>query len=184
MSEGMTSERRGMMALGALFVVLGGLALGGRALGYDVLALGWPLFVIVPGVALFMGAVATGGRAGSALAVPGGIVTMTGLVLAVQNATDLWATWAYAWALVAPGGVGVGLLAYGLLTGQPEFSRAGLPILATGLALFLCFAVFFEGVLGLSGTAIIGADTLLAGGLVALGALILLGSLRRRAPNG
>jgi hypothetical protein len=84
---------------------------------------------------------------------------MVGLVLAVQNATDLYATWAYAWALVAPGGVGVGLVAYGFLSGQREVLRAGLPILGVGVALFLGFGLFFEGVSGSGRTAIGGAES-------------------------
>ena len=176
-------ERRGMLLLGGVFLVVGVLALLGRSLGFDAMDLGWPLLVVVPGVLLFVLAVNVGGMPGSALAVPAGIVTMTGLVLAFQNATDLWATWAYAWALVAPGGVGVGLFLYGLLTGQREFLRAGLPILAVGLALFLGFGIFFEGVIGLDGPAIVSAESLLAGGLVVLGIALLVGGFlgRRRA---
>ena len=178
------TEQRGMLVLGGLLVVVGVLALAGRGLGVDAFGLGWPLFVIVPGLLLFALAVTARGPAGAALAVPAGIVTMVGIVLAVQNATDLWATWAYAWALVAPGGVGVGLLAYGVVTGQREIARAGLPILGVGLALFLGFGLFFEGVLGLNGPAIAGAETLLAGGIVVLGLVLLAGGLLGRRGTG
>jgi len=177
------AEQRGMIVLGGLLVVVGILALAGRALGYDAFGLGWPLFVIAPGLLLFALAVSAHGTAGSAIAVPAGIVTMVGIVLAVQNATGLWATWAYAWALVAPGGVGIGLLAYGLVTGQRESVRAGLPILGVGLGLFLGFGLFFEGVLGLNGTAIVGAETLLAGGLVVLGLVLLAGGVLGSRPS-
>ncbi len=176
--------RGGMLVLGAVLLVVGVLALAGRSLGFDAMALGWPLFVLVPGALLFAAAVGTGGRQGSVIAVPAGIVTMTGLVLAFQNATDLWATWAYAWALVAPGGAGAGLLVYGILTGQRDFIRAGLPILAVGLALFLGFGIFFEGVIGLNGPSIVGAESLLAGGLIVLGLVLLVSSLiGRRSPG-
>lgn len=167
------SERRGMMLLGALLVILGVAALAGRSLGFGAFDLTWPLLIIVPGLLLFALAVTTGGEPGSAISVPAGIVTMVGLVLTVQNATDLWATWAYAWALVAPGGVGVGLIVYGFLTGQRQFIRAGTPVLAVGLGLFLGFGIFFEGVLGLSGPAIVGSETFLAVGLVVLGLVLL-----------
>ena len=177
------TEQRGMLVLGGLLLVVGVLALAGRGLGVDAFGLGWPLFVIVPGLLLFALAVTARGPAGAALAVPAGIVTMVGIVLAVQNATDLWATWAYAWALVAPGGVGLGLLAYGFVTGQRESVRAGLPILGVGLGLFLGFGLFFEGVLGLNGTAIVGAESLLAGGLVVLGLVLLAGGLLNRRPD-
>jgi hypothetical protein len=182
MIEPRERQRRGTMLLGALLLTLGAVALAGRTLGFDVFDTGWPLLVVAPGVLLFALALNIGGQPGSAVAVPAGIVTMLGLVLAFQRATDLWATWAYAWALVAPGGVGVGLIAYGFLTGQREFVRAGMPVIAVGLGLFLGFGIFFEGVLGLNGAAITGTETLLAGGLVVLGVVLLVsGFIGRRS---
>jgi len=106
---------------------------------------------------------------------------MVGVVLSFQAATGLWATWAYAWALVAPGGVGVALVLYGLLTGQGDLVRNGVPVLLTGLGLFVAFGLFFEAVLHLSGDALPFGEPILAGGLVVLGAAILLmGLLGRR----
>lgn len=177
--EGRTFDpgRRGAVVMGVALVLLGGFALVGRAANVDVFDLGWPVLVILPGILLFVVAVSIGGPAGIGLAVPGGIVTMTGLVLAFQNTTGLWATWAYAWALVAPGGVGVGLVLYGLLTRQRDVVRGGIPVLVTGAGLFLGFGLFFEGVLGLSGPAIAGFETVLAAGLVGLGLLVIAGGL-------
>jgi hypothetical protein len=163
---------RSTVVLGIVLLAIGGLALLGRLLSIDLLGLGWPLFVLIPGIVLFVGAFAIGGRAGLGLAVPGGIVTMVGIVLSVQAATGLWATWAYAWALVAPGGVGLAFLVYGLLTGQPEVARTGTPILLTGLGLFLAFGLFFEGLLHLSGASLDLAEPVLAAGLIVLGVLI------------
>lgn len=179
------SGERGAIALGIVLIVLGALTLAGRAMSIDVLGIGWPVLVIAPGVALFAVGVAVGGPAGVAFAVPGGIVTMVGVVLAVQSATGLWGTWAYAWALVAPGGVGAGMLAYGVVAGQRDIARAGLPVLLTGLGLFLGFGLFFEGVLHLSGPDLPIGEPALAVGLVVLGVLVLLsgfiGGTRRRA---
>jgi hypothetical protein len=173
--------RRGTIVLGLALVIFGGLALLGRVFSIDLLGLGWPIFVLAPGIALFAAGLAVGGRAGLGLAIPGGIVSMVGVVLSFQAATGLYGTWAYAWALVAPGGVGVALVLYGLLTGQGDLVRNGVPVLLTGLGLFVAFGLFFEGVLHLSGDALPLGEEILAGGLVILGAAILLmGVLGRR----
>ena len=173
--------RRGTIVLGLALVILGGLALLGRMFSIDLLGLGWPIFVLAPGIALFAAGLAVGGRAGVGLAIPGGIVSMVGVVLSFQAATGLYATWAYAWALVAPGGVGVALVLYGLLTGQGDLVRNGVPVLLTGLGLFVAFGLFFEAVLHLSGDALPLGEEILAGGLVILGvAILLMGVLGRR----
>ena len=179
------SERRTTVAIGVLLIVLGAALILARQAGLDLARFGWPLFVIIPGVALFAFAFAIGGRAGSGLAIAGGITTMTGIVLAVQNATGLWATWAYAWALVAPGGAGLGLFLYGLLTRQQDFVAGGRGMLLVGLGLFVGFAIFFEGIIGLSGDRLIPFDTVLPVLLVAIGGVLVLFSLLgRRRPEG
>ena len=170
-------EARRSVVLGLVLVTVGGLALLGRALSFDIFGLGWPVLVLVPGILLFLGGVAVGGAAGVGLAIPGGIVSMVGVVLSIQAATGLWATWAYAWALVAPGGVGIGLVLYGLLTGQPGFVRTGTPILLTGVGLFIAFGLFFEGLLHLSGPSFSLAEPVLAIALVVLGLAIVLSAV-------
>lgn len=141
------SPRRGALAIGIALVALGGLALLGQAGG---LTLDWPASIVVAGVGLIIASVVVGGSAGSGIAAVGGIVTMTGIVLWVQEAYDLYQTWAYAWALVAPGGVGLGLTIYGLATGRRDDLRGGLGALGVGIVLFLLGFLFFEGVINLS----------------------------------
>jgi hypothetical protein len=168
------SPQRGGLILGFVLILLGGAALLVQVGG---LSIGWPIWIIVPGVALVLGAVAVGGTGGSGMATAGGIVTMVGVVLAVQEAADLYQTWAYAWALVAPGGVGVGLTVYGLLARRSDDLRAGLTTLFVGIVIFLVGFLFFEGVLGLSGDRFAEvtevAVPLL---LVCLGALVIIGA--------
>ena len=150
-------ERRGnpgSVALGAILVLVGAAYLATQYLPRPVLEVdlghyGWPVFVIVPGLVLLGFGLAAKGLSG--LTVPGSIVTIVGLVLAVQNTFDLFATWAYAWALVAPGGVGLGLWLQGVVTRRPAQRAAGLRTMGLGLALFLVGAAFFEGVVHVSG---------------------------------
>jgi hypothetical protein len=98
----------GETALGGLLLLLGILVLLGQALDLELGRVGWPFFVIVPGLGVLGLGLATPGRLGEVLATVGGVVTMAGLVLGVQNATDRFETWAYAWTLVLLVGAGLG----------------------------------------------------------------------------
>lgn len=168
------SPQRGGLILGFVLILLGGAALLVQVGG---LSIGWPIWIIVPGVALVLGAVAVGGTGGSGMATAGGIVTMVGVVLAVQEAADLYQTWAYAWALVAPGGVGVGLTVYGLLTRRGDDLRSGLGALFVGVVIFLVGFLFFEGVIGLSGERFGNlADIAVPLALVVIGVVVLVGA--------
>jgi hypothetical protein len=177
----MTEGRRGIV-LGVVLIGLGLLFLLDRLVGVDLGEAGWPLFVIVSGILLFGWGVSQPGREGVGLAVAGGITTVVGLILAVQNATGLWATWAYAWALVGPGGTGLGMAGYGLLRRETPLVRAGLRSIAAGIGLFLAFGLFFEGIIGLSGrpflTTEVGPYILIVAGL----AVVTLGLVRSRRP--
>ena len=97
-----------------------------------------------------------------------------------QDRTGRWASWAYAWALVAPTSIGVGFLIYGFVKGQPELTRRGIRLTAVGLALFLILLVLFEVVFGLSGLLPGLTNYVPAVILISIGALILLGSWIRR----
>ncbi len=170
--------------LGLVLLVVGGAYLAARLAGIDLVLLGWPAFVIVPGLGLFALAFVVGGPGGAGLATVGAVITTTGVILAVQRATGLWATWAYAWALVAPGSVGLGLVLYGVLRRQPALARGGLWSAVAGLVLFLVGLLFFEGFLGLSGRRIGGFDVVAAVLVIVLGAaIIVLGLARGRAPD-
>ena len=106
------------------------------------------------------------------------------MILAVQNATGLWATWAYAWALVGPGGTGIGLIGYGLAHRDQGLVANGLRSLGTGLGLFVAFGLFFEGVIGLSGPPFLTTDVgpyLLVGAGIAI---LTLGLVRGRRVTG
>jgi hypothetical protein len=180
-SSGPPSSNRGAMIFGVILILLGALFLAERVLDINLGRYGWPLFILVPGVLLFLAALAAPAREGAGLATAAGIVTMVGLVLAVQNATDAWATWAYAWALVAPGGVGLGLALYGVIRGLPDLVSAGLRSLGAGLGLFVGFGLFFEGVIGLSGDPFLVGSDYLPIALIGIGVVFLvLGVLRGR----
>jgi hypothetical protein len=157
---------------GLVLVGLGLVFLAQQALGFDLGHFGWPLVVMLPGVAM-LAAFALGPRGAGGLAVPGCVVTTVGLILAVQNTFGVWQTWAYAWGLVVAA-VGAGLRLQGERLDQPRLMATGLRLLEGGLLGFLVFAVFFEFVLDLSHLAggtlksVVGPAVLILAGLYLL----------------
>jgi len=164
-------------ALGVVLVVVGIFALGVVVLGVDLTQYGWPLFVIVPGLTLLVVGFVGGGAGAS---VPGGIVTMLGLVLAYQSSTGDWASWAFAWALIAPGGIGLGLYLQALRDRDPVLLRRGRTLIFLSLLIFMIGFVFFESILGISGVdyGIFGKGALPAL-LIVIGVILLVRSIQR-----
>jgi hypothetical protein len=139
----------GTAILGLLLIALGGVFLIGQWAELDWGAATWPFYVIAPGVAL--AAIGLTQRNGSGLTTAGCIVTIVGLVLLYQNAIDHWESWAYAWALVGPGGSGLGMLLYGVRSGNGKMARDGFWQIVIAIGLFVAGYLFFEGVIGISG---------------------------------
>jgi hypothetical protein len=100
---------------------------------------------------LFLSSFVSEQRTGIAVAIFGAMVTTTGSILFVQNVFDLYASWAYAWALVAPTSVGIAKLVYGALRGMGDEIRSGLRLSGIGFAMFIIGGFFFELVIGING---------------------------------
>jgi hypothetical protein len=163
--------RGGETALGGLLLLLGILVLASQALSLEVGEVGWPFFVIVPGLGLLGLGLATDGRVGEVLAMVGGVISVSGLVLGVQNATNRGDTWAYAWTLVFLVGPGLGRWLVGVVRGRRELAASGGWLIAVGLVAFLGLAVVFEAVVG------IGGRTPGMGGRYGLAALLIVAGL-------
>jgi len=141
----------GRVWLGGLLILLGVVFLVGELLDIRIGQFLWPFFVIGPGVLLFLLSLTVDDSAGQGLASVGGIVTMVGLLLFYQNLFGHWESWAYAWALVAPTSVGLGLLGYGWLKNKPDARKSGGDMVKIGLSIFVVAGFFFELVIGISG---------------------------------
>lgn len=146
-----TGLTRANAVFGAALIVLGIAFLIGELLDITIGQYIWPFFVIVPGIMLFLGALMLDEEVGQAVAMVSGIVTMVGLILLAQNITDAWASWAYAWALVAPTGVGVGLWLFGAVKERADMVKSGKDLVKVGLTIFVVAAIFFELVIGING---------------------------------
>ncbi len=164
----------GRLVFGLLLVAVGGFLLLNEVFNIDLFSIAWPLFVIVPGLAMLAVAV-SGGKRTHPLAIPGSIVTMVGLVLFVQQIFDIYASWAYAWALVAPTAVGFGIWLNAQLEGNEKERTSGVHVMEIGAILFAAGFVFFELILNLNGmvnqttAAIVGGLMLVAGGGLLIG---------------
>jgi len=178
-SHGRSPSNITSLVAGVTLVVVGILLLVGRIFGVSLERFLWPFYIIVPGVLLFVFALAMK-DSGEGVAIAGSIVTMVGLVLLYQNTTDHWQSWAYAWALVAPTSIGLGQMVYGSLKGREHIVKSGLGLAKIGGIIFVIGAVFFELVIGISGFGYIGWPVLLIGA----GVLLLLRNLLSGRSHG
>lgn len=169
---------RGAAVLGVVLIVLGLVFFAGQALNMDIGEVAWPFYVIAPGLAL--AAVGLTQRGGSGLTIAGSVVTMVGVVLLYQNATDRFESWAYAWALVGPGGSGIGMLLYGTGSGDRKMARDGFWTILGALGLFAVGLVFFEGIIGISGDRLPLPNWVLPVAVIVIGVVVLLRGLTFR----
>lgn len=164
-------------ALGIVLVVVGMFALGVVLFGIDLTQYGWPLFVIIPGLTLLVVGFLGGGAGAS---VPGGIVTMLGLVLAYQSSSGDWPSWAFLWALIAPFGVGLGFYLQALRDRDPVMLRRGRMLMFAGAMIALIGFVLFESILGISGQDYgVFGKAALPGLLIIIGIVLLVRSMQR-----
>lgn len=169
-------------ALGIGFIVVGLMLLAVQLLDFDLGEYGWPLFVIIPGIALLV--IGLAGRGTAGVAVGGSVITAVGILLLYQNTTDHWESWAYAWALVAPGASGLGMALAGLRSGDAGMVRNGTWLGLSGLGIFAAGLVFFEGIIGISGRRLPLPDWSLAALVIVIGiALLVRATLAREAPT-
>jgi hypothetical protein len=169
--------------MGIALIVIGIVFLAAQVFRIDIGQIAWPFFIVVPGVTLILLALVIGDKAGEALVILGSIITSTGLLLLYQNAFGHWESWAYAWALVAPTSIGIGLFLFGAIHDRPERARDGLRMAGVGIVMFLIAGSFFELVLGFGGLGLgqVGWPVVLIG----LGVVLLLSNLLggRRNPT-
>lgn len=165
-------------AIGIVLVVIGIFALAVALTGIDLRDSGWPLFIIIPGLTLMIAGFVS---LGSVATVPGGVVTMLGVVLAYANSTGDWPMWAYGWSLVIPFGLGLGVYLQALRDRDQGALRTGRTLLFVGIMIFLIGFVLFESILGISGRDAFGplGKAALPLLLILVGVILLVRSMQR-----
>ena len=168
------------LAIGMVLVLIGAALFAGQMLGIGIEDIGWPFFVIAAGVAILVIGLVVAVEQG--MVIGGAITTTVGLVLLYQDQTDRWESWAYAWALVGPAASGLGLLLWGVRSGDAVDIRNGSWGLLGGLGMFVIGFLFFEGVIGIGGDRLALPEWLLPVAVIAIGVVMLgRGLLERRS---
>lgn len=162
----------GGLILGGSLVALGVLFLIGQFLHVNIAHFLWPFIVIGAGATVLALALRDDSAAGEGLAIFGSVVSAVGLILFYQNITGFWASWAYAWALIAPTSIGVGQVLYGAFRNRPNLVQTGTRVAAVGIGMFLIGLIFFELIIGISGFGLGPLGWPLA--LIGLGVLLLI----------
>lgn len=145
------SANRGMRWIGVILIALGLLALLNQFFDIRFGRFFWPFFIIVPGVAMILAALRQDYTGGEPFVMLGSLVTMTGLLLLYQSLTGHWASWAYAWTLIAPTAVGLGQWLFGSVHTLPGMVKSGKNLISIGLIMFGAGFAFFELLLNISG---------------------------------
>lgn len=135
---------------GLLLITVGVVFLLANMLNWSIFDALWPFIIIAVGAMFFAGMVA-GGKPAGALAIPGSILVILGLIFLGQSMFDRWESWTYVWTLIAPTGVGIGLLIFSWWSDKPNLKRPGYILIVIGLTLFIVFGAFFEVLFGVTG---------------------------------
>ncbi|MBN1286520.1 MAG: hypothetical protein JXB47_14065 [Anaerolineae bacterium] len=135
------NQMSGRVVAGVILIGLGVLFLLGT-LGLSVWGL-WPFFIILPGALMLVPAL-TGDGKSAGLAVPGAVVTGTGLILLYQSITGNWGSWLYIWTLY-PAFFGFGMWVTGRNSGDAQAQRAGKTAMFVGIAGFVLFGLCAGG---------------------------------------
>jgi hypothetical protein len=141
----MTTQRSNIGTLlgGTLLIGLGVLALFGQIFrSLHIWSYLWPFVIIGAGLLFFIGMFA-GGKSLAGLAIPGSIITVSGLMLLFQNLTGHWSSWSYGWTITLAS-VGLGIFIMGAYEGNEHRRQAGLKVMKIAAVLFIIFGAFFE----------------------------------------
>lgn len=142
---------QGPALLGAGLLLLGLILLIGELLHFSFGAVMWPFIFIVPGATLVLSALNSDDGHGEGLAILGMMLITLGTLFFLQQILHMWASWSYAWALLAPTSIGIAQIVYGKNKNRDALVKNGSKLVEVGLTLFFVFFIFFEVLFNVSG---------------------------------
>ena len=141
-----TKRNNASIVAGSTLILFGLLALFGQLFrGWNIWTNSWPLAIVGAGI-LFFVAMFLGGKSAAGLAIPASIITAVGLLLFVQDLTDHWESWSYAWTVIVIA-VGFGNFVRGAYEENKSARQAGWRTMGFGFLMFVLFGTFFEGLI-------------------------------------
>lgn len=169
-------NNRSSVIAGVLLLTLGLLLLLGRSFQLNLFNLfeNWnapyPIYIIVIGIFLMIiGLIGGVQRQMVSLTIVGSIVLVSGGILAFHQATNSYQTWAYLWALVFPGSIGLALSLQSITSHDLRQRKTGLNMIGVALLITMVGWSFFEGGIQLSGYELSGLANI-AGPMLLIGA--------------
>lgn len=161
----------GTLVGGALLIGLGVLSLFSQLFrDLRIWSILWPFVIIGCGALFFVGMFA-GGKSMAALAIPGSIISVSGLMLLAQNLSGHWSSWSYGWT-VTLASVGLGIYIMGRYQGDEHRQQSGLKVMKVAAILFIIFGAFFELLLSRNG--LFGSQYVFPALLILLGGYLVL----------
>ena len=155
-----THHRRNPIVAGIVLITIGAIAWAMNATGTDpstwLGGSGWTLFILIPGMILFVAGLLAQDEPAVGLTIAGSIIMTIAVMLFAMDRTGHYEAWAYAWTLI-PGAAGIGVLLHGFQKDDQRKIRAGSRLIAISLVMFALGAVFFETIFQ-TGTVPFGVD--------------------------
>jgi hypothetical protein len=100
---------------------------------------------------IFISALTSDDTRGEGFAILGAMMTTLGMLFFLQSVFNMWASWAYAWSLLAPTSIGAAQVIYGMRKNRDNLMENGKKLMQVGLTMFVIFFIFFEIILRISG---------------------------------
>ncbi len=171
----------GPVMFGVCLLLVGIVLLVGELFNFPFSSVMWTFIFIIPGGILFLSANSSQDSHAEGLAILGSMMMALGFIFLLQSALNMWASWAYAWTLLAPTSIGIAQVIFGRQHDRDALVKNGNRLIEIGLTMFFIFFVFFELLLNISGKNLIPAGLpTFPITLVVLGLFIVVRSILRR----
>jgi len=175
------SESHGPLMMGAALLLLGVVLLIGELLHFSFGSVMWTFIFIIPGAVLFLSALSSQDSHAEGLAILGSMMMALGGIFLVQILLNMWASWAYAWALLAPTSIGIAQVVFGKQHNREKLVQNGKRLVDVGLTMFFFLFVFFEILFNISGKNLVPAILpAFPTALIVLGIFVILRAVLRK----